>query len=177
VITANEELQVLFARIKLRDRKAFEMMYRQTNRTLYGLLMKIVADRDIAAELLQEGYLKIWFIAEQGPVTSPWAWMCQLMRNLAIDHIRQHGRLHQSFEEADILPEVQGGNEADAADDLAVLNRCFFSLAQEKRQAIKLAYIHGYSHEEIVERLSHPLGTIKSWIRRGLQELKQCIDA
>ncbi|ALX97382.1 RNA polymerase sigma factor [Serratia fonticola] len=177
MVTANEELQVLFARIKLRDRKAFEMLYHQTNRKLYGLLMKIVADRNIAAELLQEGYLKIWFIAEQGPVTYPWAWMCQLMRNLAIDHVRQHGRFHSHFEETDILPEIQGSNEADTADDLALLTRCFSTLAQEKRQAIKLAYIHGYSHEEIVERLSHPLGTIKSWIRRGLQELKQCIDA
>lgn len=177
MVTANEELQILFARVKLRDRTAFEKLYRQTNRKLYGLLIKIVADRDIAAELLQEGYLKIWFIAEQGPVISPWAWMCQLMRNLAIDHVRQHGRLHPRFEETDILPEAQGDNETDVADDLSLLSRCFFSLDQEKRQAIKLAYIHGYSHEEIVARLVHPLGTIKSWIRRGLQELKQCMDA
>ncbi|MFZ1872132.1 MAG: sigma-70 family RNA polymerase sigma factor [Chania sp.] len=177
MVTANEELQMLFARVKRRDRKAFEMLYRQTNRKLYGLLMKIVADRNIAAELLQEGYLKIWFVAEQGPVNYPWAWMCQLMRNLAIDHVRQYGRLHPSFEEADILPEALEDDEMDAADDLAVLNRCFFTLSQEKRRAIKLAYIHGYSHEEIVERLARPLGTIKSWIRRGLRELKQCIDA
>ncbi|MFC0228929.1 RNA polymerase sigma factor [Serratia aquatilis] len=177
MITANEELQMLFSRIKLKDKKAFERLYNRTNRRLYGLLIKIVADRDIAAELLQEGYLKIWFTADHSPVSYPWAWMCQLMRNLAIDHIRQHGRLHPIFEENDILPEAKGNNETDAADDLSILNRCLYSLAQEKRQAIKLAYIHGYSHEEIVERLAHPLGTIKSWIRRGLKELKQCIDA
>lgn len=177
MVTANEELQVLFARVKLRDRLAFETLYRQTNCKLYGLLMKIVADRDIAAELLQEGYLKIWFIADQGPVTSPWAWICQVMRNLAIDHVRQHGRTHQRYEETDMLPEAKGDNEADCADDLSLLNRCFFSLAQGKRQAIYLAYIHGYSHEEIAASLVHPLGTIKSWVRRGLQELKLCMNA
>lgn len=176
MITANEELQTLFSRIKLRDRQAFETLYSQTNRKLYGLIMKIVADRDIAAELLQEGYLKVWFAADRSPTTYPWAWMCQLMRNLAIDHVRQHGRHHPVFEEADILPEAGKEDETDAAAHLAALNRCIFLLAQEKRQAIKLAYIHGYSHEEIVECLARPLGTVKSWIRRGLKELKQCMD-
>lgn len=177
MVTANEQLQVLFARIKLRDRRAFETLYHQTHRKLYGLLMKIVADRSIAAELLQEGYMKIWFIAEQGPATWPWAWMCQLMRNLAIDHLRQHGRTHQSYEQTEVLPEALGGHETDAVDDQALLNRCFSTLTQEKRQAVRLAWIHGYSHEEIGARLAQPIGTIKSWIRRGLQELKQCIDA
>lgn len=79
---------MLFSRVKLKDKQAFERLYSRTNRSLYGLLIKIVADRDIAAELLQEGYLKIWFTADLSPVSYPWAWMCQLMRNLAIDHIR-----------------------------------------------------------------------------------------
>lgn len=176
MISANEELQRLFSRIKLRDRRAFERLYNQTHRKLYGLLMKIVADRDIAAELLQEGYLKIWFAAEHSPTTYPWAWMCQLMRNLAIDHVRQHGRRVSISSETLFLEEARVDNETETTDNLAVLDHCFFSLTKEKRHAIKLAYIHGYSHEEIVELLAHPLGTIKSWIRRGLKELKQCLE-
>ena len=122
-VATNEKLQGLFARIKLRDRQAFEMLYQQTHCPLYGLLIKIVADRDIAAELLQEGYLKIWFIAEQGSIHYPWTWMCQLMRNLAIDYIRQHGRSHSLFDESDVLPEIPGRNETDNVDDLVLLNR------------------------------------------------------
>lgn len=177
MITANEELQALFSRIKLRDRLAFETLYNRTNRKLYGLLMKIVADRDIAAELLQEGYLKIWFTVDHSPVLYPWPWICQLMRNLAIDHVRKYERTHPSFEVTDILPEARVDNETNSIDDLTLLNHCFSLLPQEKRQAIKLAYIYGCSHEEIVTQLVRPLGTIKSWIRRGLKELKQCIDA
>lgn len=176
MVTTDEELQTLFSRIRLRDRKAFETLYSQTNRKLYGLIMKIVADRDIAAELLQEGYLKVWFAADRSPTFYPWAWMCQVMRNLAIDHVRQHGRCHPVFNDTDILPEAWVNNDAESADQLSVLNRCIFLLAQEKRQVIRLAYVHGYSHEEIVEQLAHPLGTIKSWIRRGLKELKKCMD-
>lgn len=176
MLTANEELQELFARIQLRDRQAFETLYGRTHRKLYGLIMNIVADRDIAAELLQEGYLKVWFAAERSPSRYPWAWLCQLMRNLAIDHVRQHGRRSALPAETDGELDVGPGSDTETADDTTLLNRCFLSLTPEKRNAITLAYVHGYSHEEIVERLASPLGTIKSWIRRGLQELKRCMD-
>lgn len=176
VSISSEELQLVFSRVKLRDTQAFEILYRRTNRKLYGLMLSIVADREIAAELLQEGYLKIWFSASLCPVHYPWAWMCQLMRNLAIDHVRQHGRRQRL---ASIITPLPENGESIARDDekkATVLHRCFLSLTPEKRQAIHLAYIHGCSHEEITQQLAHPLGTIKSWIRRGLKELRQCMD-
>ncbi|UPS62999.1 sigma-70 family RNA polymerase sigma factor [Providencia rettgeri] len=174
MIAENNELQTLFLKIKRQDKQAFERFYNLTNRKLYGLLINIVADREIAAELLHEGYLKIWFSADNHHVIYPWAWSCQLMRNLAIDYVRKQGR-SPAFEEIDISHEVF--TQTDITDETETLARCFHELTKEKQQAIKLAYIHGYSHEEIVTRLSHPLGTIKSWIRRGLKELKQCINA
>ncbi|SPY75941.1 sigma-70 family RNA polymerase sigma factor [Providencia rustigianii] len=170
----SNELETLFSQIKLGDQHAFERFYSLTNRKLYGLLVNIVADRDIAADLLHEGYLKIWFSASSHYVISPWAWCCQLMRNLAIDHVRKQGRMPK-FEDIDLSLEIAIDDPVSEASQQ--LDRCFLALTTEKQQAIKLAYIHGYSHEEIVKRLAHPLGTIKSWIRRGLKELKQCISA
>lgn len=176
VNVSNEELEIVFSRVKLRDTQAFEILYRRTNRKLYGLILSIVADRDIAAELLQEGYLKVWFAASHCPVNYPWAWMCQLMRNLAIDHIRLYGRRPPISGALSLPPETGEGLTRDDEKDTTVLHRCFSSLTAEKRQAIHLAYIHGCSHEEITEQLARPLGTIKSWIRRGLKELRQCMD-
>lgn len=96
------------------------------------------------------------------------------MRNLAIDYVRKQGR-SPAFDDVDISQEIF--TDDDISDDFEALNRCFLALSRGKQQAIKLAYIHGYSHAEIVKRLAHPLGTIKAWIRRGLKDLKQCINA
>ncbi|MGL4726874.1 MAG: RNA polymerase sigma factor [Scandinavium sp.] len=166
-----EEIRLLLSRIALRDRSAFATLYRQTSGYLYTRIVQIVGDKAIAADLLQEGYTKLWRGDLPWPVDAPWAWLCQLMRNLALDHQRCHARRQES-----VLPERWGETpfeEPPEADPR--LANCLRRLEAGKRNAIVLAWYYGFPHPEIARHLSAPQGTIKSWIRRGLQELKQCL--
>ncbi|ENM3848713.1 sigma-70 family RNA polymerase sigma factor [Vibrio cholerae] len=168
--TDKHAIGLLLSKIALRDRKAFEALYQLTSSRLYNLILHVVRDEHIAADVLQDGFVKLWFNDHYYPVDYPWAWLCQSMRNLAIDEIRKRGR--RSEESLENLFEKESSTESASDQNLT---RCLQSLAEEKRNAIVLAYQYGMSHQEIVQHINTPLGTVKSWIRRGLQELKQCL--
>lgn len=175
-----EKIEGLFARIKLKDQHAFSEFYDQTSHRLYGLILKIVIDKDKAQDVLQECYQKIWTNAQQHQPSkgSAWSWVCQLTRNHTIDAYRKVRR------ERDI--EVL---DNDAQDPLAVdgtpnlwpefmsLGTCLQAIRQEQQSVLLSAYVYGWSHSELVSKFNLPLGTIKSWIRRGLQELRECLEA
>ncbi|QIL85412.1 RNA polymerase sigma factor [Vibrio sp. HDW18] len=163
---------LLLSQVALRDRKAFEALYQLTSSRLYNVILPIVGDEHLAADILQEGFVKLWVSNYLHPVDYPWAWLCQCMRNLAIDEIRKRGR--RSEESLENLIE-RGSHTAESLSDQH-LSRCLLTLTEEKRSAIVLAYQYGMSHQEIVKHANTPLGTVKSWIRRGLQELKQCLS-
>ncbi|WP_394208770.1 RNA polymerase sigma factor [Enterovibrio calviensis] len=172
------EIGHLLSRIALRDRKAFEALYVLTNARLFSLLKSIVKDEQIAADLLQEGFLKLWFGRPSYPINHPWAWLCQSMRNLAIDELRRARYTKEEFRaepmnETDFLS-VRPNHNPDAHSQK--MQDCLLALSVEKRNVIVLAYEHGMSHQEIVKHVSTPLGTVKSWIRRGLMELKKCLN-
>nr|WP_275658377.1 MULTISPECIES: RNA polymerase sigma factor [unclassified Vibrio] len=161
----------MLSRVALRDKQAFEALYRLTSSRLYSLIRGVVKDDQVAADLLQEGFVKLWYNDGRYPVDYPWAWLCQSMRNLAIDEVRKRTRrgeepLPLSLEEVEM-------SHVTTPD--TVLNRCLAALSEDKRNVIVLAYRHGMSHQEIVHHVETPLGTVKSWIRRGLQELKRCL--
>ncbi|EGR4143542.1 sigma-70 family RNA polymerase sigma factor [Vibrio cholerae] len=168
--TDKHAIGLLLSKIALRDRKAFEALYQLTSSRLYNLIFHVVRDEHIAADVLQDGFVKLWFNDHSYPVDYPWAWLCQSMRNLAIDEIRKRGRRNE--ESLENLFEKESSTESASDQNLT---RCLQSLAEEKRNAIVLAYQYGMSHQEIVQHINTPLGTVKSWIRRGLQELKQCL--
>ncbi|EKO3390598.1 RNA polymerase sigma factor [Vibrio fluvialis] len=169
--TDKHQIGLLLSKIALRDRNAFEALYQLTNARLFTLICSIVKDEQIAADILQEGFVKLWYSEQQYVLDYPWAWLCQTMRNLAIDEVRKRGRSRDEHVE----------NVKEEACELAEvhmnmgLDDCLKSLCEEKRNAIVLAYQHGMSHQEIVLHVKTPLGTVKSWIRRGLQELKRCL--
>lgn len=172
-IIDKEEIRLLFSRLALRDRAAFEMLYQQTSGYLYAHILRIVHDRAAAADLLQDGYYKLWHGNLRWPDDAPWAWLCQLMRNLALDYLRQHVRCSE---------EQLSGEWEQPVDDRAEssppqLTRCLSELDVNKRSAIVLAWYHGCTHQEIAYHLSTAPGTVKSWIRRGLQELRQCLGS
>lgn len=168
--TDKHAIGLLLSKIALRDRKAFEALYQLTSSRLYNLILHVVRDEHIAADVLQDGFVKLWFNDHSYPVDYPWAWLCQSMRNLAIDEIRKRGRRNE--ESLENLFEKESSTESASDQNLT---RCLQSLAEEKRNAIVLAYQYGMSHQEIVQHINTPLGTVKSWVRRGLQELKQCL--
>ena len=170
-----QELELDMAQIKLGHRPAFEALYRRTSGKLYGLLMKLLNDPEMAADVLQESYTKIWLNSSQYQTTlgDPWPWICQLTRHCALDKIRQQKR--RFIEVADIELDSLLSEQVSPWEGGYDLHNCLAKVRKEPRQAIVLAYFYGLSHSELAHRMQQPLGTLKSWIRRGLKELELCL--
>lgn len=164
----NRQLSLLLTRSRNGEKASFEALYRLTGQPLYALIFHLVKDEQWAADLLQEGFIKLWQDRSSYPIDYPWAWLCQCMRNLTLDALRSRHRRQEAPWDAAFDPLV-------TPEEKLPLDPCLHRLAPEKRNAIVLAYRHGLSHQEIVLHTRTPLGTVKSWIRRGLEELKQCL--
>ena len=173
----------LMERCALRDRHAFAQLYRQTAPKLYGVAIRILRREDWAQEVLQESFVNIWnHVAEYSASRSaPMTWMTAIVRNRALDWLRRPN-LEHGDEDYDLLvesvaddapgPEAQLGSSRDAR----ALADCLKLLSGNQRQSITLAYVHGLSHGELAQHLTQPLGTVKTWIRRGLEKLKGCME-
>lgn len=156
------------------DRAAFARIYAGTSHKLGGIVLRLVHDREAAEDVLQEVYLKIWDRAGSfDPArASPVTWMATIARNTAIDSQRRRDRRREDGEPAD---------SADASvsedPDLRIgLARCMTLLDDRQRQSIRSAFFDGYSYAEMATHASVPLGTMKSWVRRGLERLRFCLD-
>ncbi|MCP5420820.1 MAG: sigma-70 family RNA polymerase sigma factor [Gammaproteobacteria bacterium] len=178
-----EDLPQLLARCALKDRKAFEQLYRSTSAQLFGLVLRIVRDQEIASEVLQESYVKIWNRAGdfRSDLAKPMTWMGAIARNQAIDSIRRSTVQPSALETVEELEwladESEGPSEiVGRTQEEQALYECLNRLEGLQRQAMMLAYFNGLTHDELAQRLSTPLGTVKSWIRRGLLRLKSCLD-
>lgn len=180
-----EQLDDLLARIALGDRRSFEQLYRASAPQLFGLVLRIVKNPDTANEVLQECYVKIWNRAgDFSPAkAAPMTWMGTIARNQAIDSLRRGGQqpatVDQPVDELHWLAEDGPGPEDHAHSEWqsTALHRCLDQLEGDQKRAVLLAYFNGLTHEELAGRLDKPLGTVKSWIRRGLQRLKLCLEA
>ena len=179
----SEELSQLLARCALSDRKAFERLYKATSAQLYGLILRIVKDRELSSEVLQEGYVKIWTHAAefQADRAKPMTWMGAIIRNQAIDFIRRSTNRPQAtdlVEELHWLADDAAGPQelVSQAQQNQALHDCIERLQGAQRKALLLAYFDGMTHDELAQHLDTPLGTVKSWLRRGLLRLKKCLD-
>ena len=166
------------AQVRLHHQPAFATLYQLTSGKLYGLILKMIPDRELAADTLQESYTKIWRQADRYRSDLgqdwAWAWMCQITRNTAIDRIRLHGRSAETPLDENLL--AQSIDESSLLGERRDLSRCLQAINPAPRQAIMLSYVYGFSHTELADKLSTPIGTLKSWIRRGLKELQQCLQ-
>ncbi|MBI1394775.1 MAG: sigma-70 family RNA polymerase sigma factor [Betaproteobacteria bacterium] len=177
-------LDELMARCGLRDQGAFAELYRRTSGRLLAVALRIVRRRDWAEEILQESFVSIWHHAPgfDRVRSAPMTWMTTIVRNRALDWVRRP-RHEQSGEDLEGLTESwtdEGPGPLERlqnSSDSIALARCLDELSGQQRQSIALAYLHGLSHSELAEHLGQPLGTIKTWIRRGLEKLRGCIDA
>ena len=179
-----EELSRLLSRCSLGDRKSFEQLYKSSSAQLFGLILRIVKNQDIAAEILQESYIKIWNRAGdfRAELAQPITWMSTIARNQAIDTLRRTANqniANEPVEDLHWLPD----DKNPAPEDLAhreqqgkALQECLGQLEGLQQKALLLAYFRGMTHEELAVHLDKPLGTVKSWLRRGLQRLKQCLE-
>ncbi|WP_431103724.1 sigma-70 family RNA polymerase sigma factor [Roseateles noduli] len=173
------------ARVALRDRAAFERLYRATSAHLFSIALRVLRDEGRADEVLQEAYVSVWQKAAsyQSDAATPMTWMINIVRNRAIDALRAGRNERASTVE---LNDEAMDVAADAAGDPHVLfdqslvkariDDCMLGLPPAQRQALALAYYRGMVHTEIAEMLHSPLGTVKSWVRRGLEQLKSCLD-
>lgn len=165
------------------DREALRTIYELTSNKVFATIIGIVRSRERAEDLLQEVYVKVWRSAGRyDPARgSAIAWLSTIGRNAALNDVRRNGR-EIAHGVAD-LPEVpdQRLEPADdwlcAVEDSQALARCLEQLQADHRRSIKLAFFEGLTHSELAERVKVPLGTMKSWIRRGLAGLKGCLGA
>ena len=176
----DEGLEQLLARCALGDRAAFQALYDSTAPQLYACLLRLLRRRDAAEDVLQEVFVAVWrragdYRADKG---RPLTWLTSIARYRALDILRRGGRelpLPEDAEPADESTE----DEPDIVDSRSAsrLESCMEQLGQQQRQCVRLAFVDGYTHSDIARALSTPLGTVKSWLRRSLQALKQCMDA
>ena len=177
---ARDDLTRLLSRVASRDAAAFATLYKQTSAKLYGVVARILTRGDVAADVLQEAYVRIWERAgDFDPVKgSPLAWMATIARNRALDEVRRvrPGSLEdqpESFEPA--AAEVDPLASRERSEGLSALINCLKALDEEKRAIVLLAYYRGLSREALAKRFGRPVPTIKTWLHRSLAQLRDCL--
>jgi RNA polymerase sigma-70 factor (ECF subfamily) len=180
LLSRSERLETLLDRIAGRDRAAFRELYDAVSAKLLGLTHRILRDRAQAEDALQETFLKIWHnAAAYDPASGrPIAWMAAIAHNTAIDAVRRRREvLSRTAEEGDELMAsvVDPGSQGPDGADREALRRCLDGLDPAHRDCIVLAYCGGYSRQELAERFDKPVGTVKTWLHRGLALLKTCL--
>ena len=175
-----EPLESLLARVALGDRGAFALLYERSSAKLFGVCLRILGERAEAEEALQETYVKIWRSAGQYAQAKAGAiaWMAAVARNQSIDRLRARRQgaagIDAAAEIGDGRPTPEG--EAVAAADRRQLHDCLDELEARHSAAIRDAYFGGHTYEALAARNGVPLGTMKSWIRRGLAKLRDCLE-
>jgi RNA polymerase sigma-70 factor (ECF subfamily) len=164
---------------------ALRELYDLTSARLYGLSLRVVRNREWAEDALQETYLTIWRAAGDYRValSPPLAWMGMIARSRALDGLRRHaGERIDDTVEAEDAPDDAGQSAspapmewAEASEQALALHECLRKLEARQREVVSLAYLRDLSHRELARQLQLPLGTVKSWIRRGLEQLRGCM--
>jgi RNA polymerase sigma-70 factor (ECF subfamily) len=182
----NTLLGALLARVALGDARSFEELYRQSGAHLYAVALRIVRDRPIAEEILQEAFVNVWHHAGSYDAarSQPLTWLTSVVRNRALDHVRRREvdttTLTRDDDGDDVDFPAEGPTPVEMLEKAVegrAIRDCVESLDPATRQAIALAFFQGLSHGELAAHLREPLGTVKSWIRRGLAKLRRCLDA
>ena len=172
----------LLARVAGGDRAAFASLYQATSLKLFGIVLRILGREALAEEILQEVYVKIWQRASDfdPKKASPITWMATIARNQAIDATRKRQpKLVENLAHiGDIADEDElPGDRLEMSDELRRLEACLDGLEEGRRAMVKLAYLEGYSRQDLAERFGQPVGTIKSWLRRSLIQLRDCLGS
>jgi RNA polymerase sigma factor (sigma-70 family) len=164
---------------------ALRQLYDLTSSKLFGVALRILGRRDWAEDVLQEAYLNIWRIAGdyRTALSPPMAWMGVIVRSRALDFRRRRvsERADVALELDDVMNETLAGDSPNpmdttqASEQAWALHECLRKLEARQREVVSLAYLRDLSHSELAEQLKLPLGTVKTWIRRGLEQLRGCM--
>jgi len=166
---------------------ALQELYALASPQLFAILVRILKRRDLAEEALQDAFISVWRKAGSYTVQkgSPMTWLVSICRYRALDMLRREQREvplegtgdYSDDTELNLASEDPEAGELISHAQARALKRCLEQLSDSQRHSLKLAYFDGCSHEEIAQVLSSPIGTVKSWVRRGLQALKRCLEA
>jgi RNA polymerase sigma-70 factor (ECF subfamily) len=190
----SDALAANLARVALGDRAAFAALYRATSSHLFGVILRINPDRAQAEDALQEVFVNIWRAAQtfDGQRSQPMTWLISVARNRAIDSLRRRKTevstvsTHIATDDDNEDDDRLAGLASDDAGPLQLLqqaaqareiSQCMARLSAEQQQCLALAFYQGLSHAEVADHLVQPLGTVKSWVRRALAALKDCLLA
>ena len=184
--SASEHLAEQLKRTAAGDRAAFRRVYDLSSAHLLGLSMRMLGRRQVAEDVLQDAFVSIWKNAASfdPKLAQPMTWLITIVRNRALDILRSEGRRMESSLEADGDDEASQDVPDTAAGPLQLLTQatnsmrirgCMEALDARHRQSLALAYYQGLSHSEIAAHMASPLGSVKSWVRKGLLQLKECL--
>ncbi len=174
------DVEDLIARVSLGDRAALAALYDATSGKLFAVCLRVLKNRSEAEDTLQEVYLRIWDKADRYAVTghSPMTWLITVARNLAIDRLRTRRGGMVDLDQVGELTEPRPGPEAQsiAASEHRRLSACFDELPQDRADAVRAAYLDGATYQSLADRFDVPLNTMRTWLRRSLISLKECLS-
>ncbi|HSW17566.1 MAG TPA: sigma-70 family RNA polymerase sigma factor [Ramlibacter sp.] len=164
---------------------AFRELYELTSGRMYGLALRVVGNREWAEDVLQDAYLNIWRIADaySASLSPPMAWMGVVVRSRGLDFLRRRASqgVDRSVELDDAIQETLSCDSASpldltqASEQAWALHECLRKLEARQREVLSLAYLRDLSHSELAAQLRLPIGTVKTWIRRGIDQLRGCM--
>ena len=176
------EIENLIGRVALGDRKAFDALYEATSAKLNAVCISVLKDRPAAEEVLQEVYIRVWNNAGRYAANglSPMTWLITIARNRAIDRLRAKNGQPTSApaEMAEAVASTDPGPEEQAilSQQRRMLEGCLDEMGEAQALALRAAYLEGASYAEIARTAGTPGNTVRSWLRRGLLRLKECVN-
>jgi|ERR1022692_389850 RNA polymerase sigma-70 factor (ECF subfamily) len=180
----DDELERLLNRCAAADSQALQRLYALVSPMLFACITRILRRRAVAEEALQDVFISIWQQADQFTAARgrPMAWMMSIARYRAIDLLRRERFAPTlvaqpgEYRTIDLEPDSEGSSAA-WLPSVELMKRCLALLSEQQAKCLELAYVEGNSHDDIARLMGRPLGTVKSWIRRALQSLRQCLES
>lgn len=175
-----QDITKLIVRTSMKDRAAFDALYAATSAKLFGICLRVLNDRSEAEEVLQEVFVKVWTKADRFAISelSPISWLVAVARNQAIDRIRSRkmptAELDTALGIADERPTPEALAVAGGESDR--MHQCLDELEPDRAAAVRGAYLEGESYAELAERYKVPLNTMRTWLRRSLMKLRECLE-
>ncbi|MCB1491526.1 MAG: sigma-70 family RNA polymerase sigma factor [Rhodobiaceae bacterium] len=176
----DQDISSLISRVALGDRAAFRALYKATSAKLFGVILRILKDRAESEDSLQEVYVKVWRNAGRFSAdgASPMAWLIAIARNQAIDRIRARRPEAVDVDMASELPDDRPDPERQtiAASERRRIELCLEQLDPARADAVRGAYLEGYSYQDLADRHAIPINTMRTWLRRSLAALRECLS-
>ncbi len=178
-MTTGAEIEDMMARIKLRDGNALASLYDATSGKLFGVCLRVLKNRSEAEDVLHDVYVRVWQKADTYAVTghSPMTWLITVARNMSIDRLRRRRPETGSDDAMALVADTGPGPEAAAiaSSERARIEACMGELESDRADAVRAAYLEGETYKDLAERYDVPLNTMRTWLRRSLIALRECL--